>query len=155
MAVSVKEIMTKGPVCCTPEAPLPDVAGLFIEYDCGAIPVVENLEERKPIGIITDRDMACRAIARRLNAAQMTVRDCMTSPAAAVAESASVEECCALLEDRQVRRVLVTDEFGRCVGIVSQADIARHAGAKKTAEVVAQISKPFGGALSHREKRRN
>jgi CBS domain-containing protein len=140
--MKIKEIMTASPACCTPETSLREVAAMFVDHDCGAIPVVDNLETRRPIGIVTDRDIACRAVAKGLNALELTARDCMSSPTVTVPEDASLDEAIQLMEDNRVRRLPVVDERGRCIGVVAQADIALSAGKGKTAEVVKEISQP-------------
>ena len=66
--MKIREAMTPNPACCTPDTGLREVAEIFVEYDCGAVPVVESKESLRPLGIVTDRDIACRAIARGVNA---------------------------------------------------------------------------------------
>ena len=61
--MKIKEIMTKAPACCAPETNLREVAVLMVEKDCGAIPIVENFETNKPVGIITDRDIITNTLA--------------------------------------------------------------------------------------------
>src|SRR5215208_6036341 len=70
-AMQVREIMTVDPICCTRETDLPEVARMMVEHDCGAIPVVESREDRRPVGVITDRDITCRAVAMRRNPLEM------------------------------------------------------------------------------------
>ena len=65
--MQVKEVMTADPACCTPETGLQEVAQLMIDHDCGEVPVVGNQQSRIPVGVITDRDIVCRAIAKGLN----------------------------------------------------------------------------------------
>lgn len=144
----VSELMTKNPACCVPETPLTEVARMFLEHDCGALPVVDDLRSLKPLGIVTDRDLACRAIAKGQNALHMKASDCMSMPGVAISERASVEECCETMEKQRLRRLLVVDEEGRCCGIVSQADIALKARPKKAAELLREISHPSSAALS-------
>ena len=119
---------------------------MFVDHDCGAIPVVESRESMTPVGIVTDRDIACRAIAKGLNALELTARACMSSPDVTVREDQSLDECIEAMEQNHVRRLVVVDEFGRCCGIVSQADIALHGPKKKTAEVVRELSEPTPSA---------
>ncbi len=140
--MKVKEIMTASPACCTPDTSLRDVAAMFVDHDCGAIPVVDGEDTRRPIGIVTDRDIACRAVAKGLNALELTARDCMSSPSVTVPEDASLDEAIRLMEDNKVRRLPVVDGRGRCIGVIAQADIALRAGKGKTAEVVREISEP-------------
>ena len=63
--MQTKEIMTSDPACCGPETPLPEVARLMVERDCGEIPVLD--ENRRPVGVITDRDITCRTVAEGKN----------------------------------------------------------------------------------------
>ena len=138
--MKVKDIMTSDPACCTPDTGLKDVARMMVENDCGEIPIVESEESQRPIGVITDRDIACRAVARGLNPLDLTAKDCMTSPCVTVTPETSVEECCQTMEEHQIRRVPVVDASGACCGIVAQADIARNASKRDTAEVVKEVS---------------
>jgi len=140
--MKIREVMTPNPACCTPETSLREVAEIFVEHDCGAVPVMDNKESMRPLGIVTDRDIACRAIARGINALELTARQCMSSPAVTIRESESLDAAITAMEENRVRRLIVVDDFGRCCGIVSQADIALKAPKKKTAEVVREVSEP-------------
>ena len=75
----VKEIMTEKPACCTSHTSLQAVAKMMCDNDCGEIPVVDDLETLKPVGVITDRDITCRAVAVGKNANELTASDSMTS----------------------------------------------------------------------------
>ena len=151
--MKVKEIMTAGPACCTPDTTLERVARMMVDRDCGQIPVVDDERTRRPIGVITDRDIVCRAVAQGLNPIQMKARDVMSAPAVTVRPDMGVEDCCKVLEENQVRRAPVADEQGQCCGIVSLADIAQMAPEKLTGEVVRTVSQPTAGA-NGREQRR-
>ena len=139
--MKVREIMTENPACCTPVASLQEAAKMMKDNDCGCIPVVENEDSKKPIGVITDRDICCRTVAEGKNPLDLTVKDAMTPSVETVRENTSVEDCCNLMEDKQIRRVVVIDENGGCCGIVAQADIAINAEGGKTAEVLQEVSK--------------
>lgn len=133
------EIMTSDPACCGPETPLTQVARMMVENDCGCVPVIDDAG--RPLGVVTDRDIACRAVARNLDARALCAADCMTTPVVSVARDETVDECCELLESNQIRRVLVVDDDGACCGIVALADIARKA-ENKTEDVVEAVSRP-------------
>jgi CBS domain-containing protein len=137
----IKDIMTSDPVCCTPQTNLRDVARMMLDYDCGEIPVVDSATNLKPVGVITDRDIVCRAVALGKNPLQMTAEDCMTQPCVAVTPDTTIEECCHLLEEKQIRRLPVVDGQG-CCGIVSLADIASHKLRDHVAEVLEEVSQP-------------
>ena len=144
--MKAKDLMTSSPACCTPDTSLREVAAMFVDHDCGAVPVVESRESMTPVGILTDRDIACRAIAKGRNALELTARDCMSSPSVAVREDASLDDCVEAMEQNRVRRLLVVDEFGRCCGIISQADIALRGPKKAAGEVVREVSQPMPSA---------
>jgi CBS domain-containing protein len=63
--------------CCTPETTVQQAAEMMARHECGEIAVVENDENLKPIGVITDRDITWRVVARGKNAEQTSVRDAM------------------------------------------------------------------------------
>ena len=144
--MQVKDVMTSDPACCTPDSMLQRVAEMMVENDCGEIPVVENMASMKPIGVITDRDITCRTVAKGLNPLTMTVSECMTTPCVTVTPDTSLDDCCRILEENQIRRVPVVDEGGACCGIVALADIAKHAPKRETAEVVKEVSEPSSSA---------
>ena len=139
--MKVQSVMTANPACCTPSTPLRDVAQMMLKNDCGEIPVVESTDSGKPLGVVTDRDIVIRTLARGRNPMDLAAGDCMSSPAVTVTENASLSEVVDLMESRQMRRVLVVDDEGCICGIVAQADIALHGRDKVTGETVEQISR--------------
>ena len=138
--MQVKDLMTPDPTCSTPDTTLQRVAEMMVEHDCGEIPVVENVASMRPIGVITDRDITCRTVAKGLNPLTLTVADCMTTPCVTVTPDTSLAECCRILEENQIRRAPVVDASGACCGIVALADIAQHAKRREIAEVVKEVS---------------
>ena len=139
--MQVRDIMTPDPACCTPDTPLPDVARQMVDHDCGEIPVVDP-STKAPIGVVTDRDITCRAVAENRNPLELRAKDCMSTPVVTVTPQTEVDDCCRTMEENQVRRVPVVDERGACCGMVSQADIARLAPERETAAVVKDVSRP-------------
>jgi CBS domain-containing protein len=140
--MQVKEVMTANPACCTPDTPLPAVAKLMVDNDCGEIPVVENKESNIPVGVVTDRDIVCRTVAKDKNPLELTAADCMSTSIVTVTPDTSVEECCRIMEEKQIRRVPVVDAKGACCGIVALADLAREARSGVAGEVVKEVSEP-------------
>ncbi|MGX2030334.1 CBS domain-containing protein [Methylocaldum gracile] len=140
--MEVREIMTPNPVCCTPDTHLEAIARLMVRHDCGEIPVVENEESMRLVGVVTDRDIVCRSLAQGKNPMDMTARECMSTPCVTVTPETSLEDCCKVMEEHRIRRVPVADRSGRCCGMVSQADIARRAPTQQTAEVLKEVSQP-------------
>lgn len=143
--MQVRDFMSKNPVCCNPESPLADVARLMVDHHCGEIPVVER-GNSKLVGVITDRDITCRAVAEGRNPLELTARDCMSSPVVMVTTETALEDCCDAMEENQIRRVPVVDETGSCCGIVSQADLARVGSEKIAGELLKEVSRPTSTA---------
>jgi membrane protein len=138
--MQLEKIMTRDPKYCLPDTSLSEVARMMLDCDCGEIPVVEDAQSLKPIGVITDRDIVCRAVAQGRNPKDLSARDCMTSPAMTSRSDSTVEACCRQMEDGQVRRIPVVDAKGRLCGIVAQADIARGLPDKQNG-VIAKIAR--------------
>lgn len=138
--MQVRDIMTSDPACCAPDANLEDVAKMMANRDCGEIPVVDD--QSRLAGVVTDRDIVCRAVAEGRNPQQTAARDVMTSPVITVTEDAGIVECCEQMEQHQIRRVPVVDASGRISGMVAQADIARLGSEHETAELVRDVSRP-------------
>lgn len=138
--MKVRDAMTPSPTTCSPDTSLRSAASLMASTDCGAIPVVGEIDGF-PLGVITDRDIAVRAVARGRDY-DLPVRDCMTSPAITVTEDTELDECIELLEERQLRRAVVVDRSGRCTGIIAQADIASHASTRQAGELLQLVSRP-------------
>jgi CBS domain-containing protein len=138
--MKVRDIMTKSPAVCLPDTSLQEVAKLMLDRDCGGIPIVADLESRRPIGIVTDRDIVVRAVAAGRNPIDLSARDCMTAPVVVVLEDAEIDDSLQLLEEKQLRRILVVDPTGACVGIISQADMAANVSKKDAGELVRKIS---------------
>jgi CBS domain-containing protein len=139
--MKVKDIMSTSVDCCTPDTRLPAVARKMVDCDCGAIPVVDP-QTRRPLGMVTDRDIVCRLVAEDRNPLEMSARDCMTTPAVTVTPETDLDDCLERMEKHKIRRVAVADESGAICGIVAQADVAQHASKGDTAKVVRKVSEP-------------
>lgn len=138
--MTVATLMTEYPACCTPNSSLTEVARLMVDHDCGEIPVVEDLATRKLAGVVTDRDIATRIVAAGRNSALACASDCMTTPCVSVNADMSLDECCELMEAKQIRRVPVVDDQNAVIGIVSLADVVRFANTATTIAVVKEVS---------------
>lgn len=136
-----ENIMTKNPYCCTPDTKLSEVAKLMVIHDCGEIPVVDDMQNLRIMGVITDRDIVCRTIAKGINPLDINASDVMTFPPVTASPDTSVEKCCELMEINRIRRLPVVDDFDRLCGIISQADIASK-DQEHTAEVLREVSIP-------------
>ena len=120
----------------------------MLDNDCGEIPVVDDKSSKRPIGVVTDRDIVCRLVARGINPSRSIASECMTKPIVTVTPDMSIEECCRIMEEKLIRRVPVVDERGSCCGIVALADIARHTQKTVAGEVVKEVSQPTAASAS-------
>ena len=139
MSKLAKDVMTPEPQCCSPETPLNEVANLMVEADCGEIPVVDG--SNRLIGVVTDRDIVCRIVAKGKNPSSCSAQDAMTQPVVAVLADTTLDEIVAVMEENQIRRVPVVDAAGCCCGIVSQADVAMVARESEVGEMVREVSR--------------
>ncbi len=144
--MNVKDLMTPDPACCTADTSLPEVARMMVDNDCGEIPVVDNTSSKQPIGVVTDRDIVCRTVAKGLNPVKLTAADCMSEPAVIVTTDISLEECCRIMEKKLIRRVPVVDDRGACVGMLAVADVALHTGKNVAGHIVKEVSEPTSAA---------
>lgn len=138
--MTVRDLMTSSPATCTPDTPLRDVARTMADEDCGAVPVVESEGSTQPVGVVTDRDIAVRVVARGTNPADVTAVGAMSEGAVTVRSDADVDEAARTMKDRQLRRLVVVDGGGAIVGVLAQADLARAGADRQTGDVVEAIS---------------
>ena len=140
-----KDIMTERVVTATPETNLEEIARMLAEHDCGAIPIVKNENSKRPVGVVTDRDIVCRAVAAGRNPREVTAGEIMTSPCVTVPPGTRLDACCTTMEKNRVRRLVIVDDEGACCGILSQADVALRI-ADKAGEIVREVSQPTKSA---------
>jgi CBS domain-containing protein len=136
--------MTRDPACCTPDSTARDAATLMRDHDCGSIPVVEDLRQKRLVGTVTDRDLAVRGLAEG-RGPETPVLELMTDDPVTCVPEDEVEDLRQVMVQELVRRVPVVDEDGALVGIVAQADIAREEGAatdREVGRIVEAISEP-------------
>jgi CBS domain-containing protein len=119
----LSNIMTGSIQTVAPGASLAEAARKMASQDIGSLPVCS--EQRKILGIITDRDITVRAVARGLDPIQTRV-----------------EDACDLMEQKQVRRLVVTDGEDAPIGIVSLGDIALCLRENRSGEVLKKVSAP-------------
>ncbi|MES2178212.1 MAG: CBS domain-containing protein [Gemmatimonadota bacterium] len=142
--MKVSEIMTASPTCCAPTDSLREVAQIMRACDCGAVPVVQD---DRVVGIVTDRDLAIRAVAEG-KSADTKVSEVLTASPCCCSPNEDVDEVSRTMSEKQIRRVVIVDASGCCVGIVSQADLARAAQTgsqlsdREVGIVVERISEP-------------
>ncbi len=139
--MKAKDVMSKNVFCCTPEDSIQKAALLMRDHDVGAVPVVNDCNERKLLGIVTDRDVCVKVVAAGKTTNSINVSEVMTKRPFTCGPDDSIEACEAIMETNQVRRVPVVDSRGVCMGIIAQADIALRDTAEHAYRTIAGISK--------------
>ena len=139
--MKLSSIMTGGIETIRPQATLAEAAKKMASQDIGSLPVC-GAERRTVIGIITDRDITVRAVARGMDPNLTRVEEVMTKDVLSCSADSEVEAACELMEKRQVRRLLVTGDDDAPVGIVSLGDIALCLRESQAGEVLKKVSEP-------------
>ena len=138
--MNVSEVMTASVETCSPDGTLQAVAERMWKLDVGGIPVCEN---DRVIGMITDRDIVVRAVAKGEDVTACRVGDVMTPDIVYCGPDDSVTEAARLMAARQVRRLAVIDDQHRLCGIVALGDLALEVNDDKlTGRVLEHISEP-------------
>lgn len=119
----ISEVMSSSVGVVQPDTPLLVAARRMRDEDVGCLPVVD---ERRVVGMITDRDIVIRGVAQGLDADRATVRDAMSTGAVACFLDQTVDEVRQMMVERQVNRLPVLDRRDRLVGLVSLGDITGH-----------------------------
>jgi CBS domain-containing protein len=132
--MKAKSAMHKGVEWVSPDTPVTAIAKKMLEQDIGAIPVGEN---DRLIGMVTDRDITCRAVANGRDVSSLTARDVMTEGIVWCRDSDEVNDAAQIMQTKQVRRLPVIDKNKRMVGMLSLGDVS-HVASQRTAAAVAR-----------------
>jgi len=139
--MTVKDIMTPNPECIRPDATLQEAARRMRDLDVGPLPVCGD--DDRLAGMITDRDITVRAVAEGKDPKTTTVREAMTDDIVHVYEDQDVADAAQVMEQKQIRRLVVLNHDHRLVGIVSLGDLAVESGDRtKAGEVLQEVSEP-------------
>jgi CBS domain-containing protein len=145
--MTARDVMTANPTCVTERDSAQRAARLMIDLHCGALPVVDDLERRHVVGIVTDRDLVVRVIAPG-KPIDTPIGEAMSSGVSCCTPDTRLEDVEEIMTQRRVRRVPVVDDRGDCVGIIAIGDIARLAEARQTPDdrevgrVLERLSEP-------------
>jgi len=135
--MKVKEIMHKGVEWISPDTSVAALAKKMKKFDVGALPIGEN---DRLIGMVTDRDVAVRAIANGKDVSKLTARDIMTKGIVWCRADSSAQEAVRLMEAKKVRRLPVVDENKRMIGMLSLGDVSHAASQRTSAELMKAVS---------------
>jgi CBS domain-containing protein len=117
---SIREVMTRNPTTCTPDSTITDAARAMRDDDIGDVLIVEGDELR---GLVTDRDIAVRAVAEGMDTTSTPAIQIATTDLVTLEADATIEDAIRLMKEKDIRRLPVTDG-GRPVGVVSLGDLA-------------------------------
>lgn len=119
--MKVREAMHQGARWVSPETTVPELARLMREHDIGAIPIGDN---DRLIGMVTDRDIVCRALADGRDPRTLTARQIMTPGIVFCRDEEDLDDAARIMEEKQIRRLPVIDGNKRMVGFLSLGDLA-------------------------------
>ena len=136
----VSEAMTREVRVATPGQSIRDVAKIMDEINAGSVPVGED---DRLVGMITDRDIAIRAVAEG-KSPTTKVGDIMSDEVLYCFDDQDLEEVAQNMSEMKIRRLPVVNRDKRLVGIISLGDLARNEDTSKTGETVSHISEPGG-----------
>src|SRR5690606_17388701 len=123
--MKVEDVMSEIVYSCTPEDTLEEAAQIMRDYRCAALPVVEEFGEQRMVGIITRRDIVCRAVAQDERPSSARVKRCMTTSVHSISPGTPVQDCRVMMEEKHLRRFPVVDDDGYLCGIIALSDILR------------------------------
>jgi CBS domain-containing protein len=135
--MKVKSVMHKGARCVQQDTPVREIARRMRDSDIGAIPVQAD---GQLVGIITDRDIACRAVADSGNLRKMTARDIMTKKVICCSPEDDITVAIKAMEAKKIRRLPVTNSHRAIVGMLSLGDISHKLTKGKSGEVLRAVS---------------
>lgn len=139
--IKARHVMTADPICCLPTDTAQSAAAILRDRRIGAVPVVQDHQTRKLIGMVTDRDLCCAVVACNLEGRGILVKQVLTrNPVRCNAED-DLDACIALIERYHVRRLPVVDGKDRCVGIISLADLAHKAQPQMVSKALVEVSR--------------
>lgn len=135
--MKVKDAMHKGAQWVEPTTPVSEIAKLMQKLDVGAIPIGEN---DRLVGMVTDRDIACRGVADSKDCSTLTARDIMSKGIIYCTEAEDLADALRIMEQKKIRRLPVLNENKRMVGMLSLGDISHAASHELAGEVMAAVS---------------
>jgi CBS domain-containing protein len=135
--MKVKDVMHKGATCVELSTPAKEIARRMRDDNIGAVPVSAN---GRVAGIITDRDITCRAVAGGGNISKMTAKDLMTKALTCCSPDDDISVAIEAMEAQQVRRLPVTDSHKMIVGMLTLGDISHKVGKSLSGELLRAVS---------------
>jgi CBS domain-containing protein len=135
--MKVQEIMTVNPEKVQATDTVAHAAELMEKLDVGVLPVYDRDE---PVGIVTDRDIALRLVAKSRHPEETNVGEIMTAEVIFCTEDMDIERAAEIMEYKKIRRLLVKNEEGAFTGILSLGDLAMSLKPDESGEVLQEVS---------------
>ena len=141
--MKARDIMTQNPRVVTPDTPVQEAARLMKSEDTGVLPVVESEGSRRLVGMITDRDIAVRAVGCGMGP-KTPVREVMTSEVKYCFEDEDLDHVAQNMGEQQIRRLPVLNRNKQLVGVLALGDMALFDGTGSAGAALSRISRPGG-----------
>ena len=139
--MKLADMMTKNVQSCHPDDPISRAAQIMSDVNCGAVPVVDD--NNKVVGVLTDRDIVLRVVAKGIDTDDCRCSDCMTTNVTTCTPDTDAHRCADLMAEKQIRRIPVVDRDGRLAGIVALGDMATvNIHVNEAGDALSQISEP-------------
>lgn len=135
--MKVRDAMTPNPATCEPTTTLRLVATLMLDHDCAAVPIIHSGEV---VGMVTDRDIVCRAVAQGWNSAELPAAVVMSSPLVAVHPDETFDDAVQIMKENHVHHLPVIDENGHLLGIIAQSDLGRRMSNRELGQLARETS---------------
>jgi CBS domain-containing protein len=145
-SVKIGEVMTSGVITCTPETSAATAAALMLQGDCGILPIVDH---GALVGVVTDRDLFIALGTRNLRPTELTVGEVASKRVWTCRSNDEVSAALATMNTQRVRRLPVTDDAGRVIGVLSVNDLVLESGAEKSVRSDALVETLRGICTHH------
>ena len=122
--ILVRDVMTKEPRVVRRDTNMQEVVATMNKFDISSVIVVE---EKRPVGIVTHKDIVSKLVQARIPPDAVTAREVMTTPVVTINEEASIEEAASLMAKKHIKKLVVTRNSNEIAGIITSSDLVREA----------------------------
>ncbi len=137
--MTIRDVMTTEVKLVHPDTKINEAASVMRDFDIGSLPVVDG---GKPMGMLTDRDIAIRVVAEGKDPKQVSVREALSEGLTFAYDDQTLEEAAQLMQEKQLRRLAILDRDKNLVGMVSMGDVAVKGDTQMAGKVTEEVSKP-------------
>jgi len=145
--MKIRELMTQQVETCSMNDTLQRAASIMSDLDVGIVPIVRD--DKYLEGVVTDRDIVIRAVAKGLDMNRTKVSECMSENVVVCSPETTVDEASRMMADNQVRRLPVVEE-SKLVGIIAIGDLATgNTSEDEAGFALSEISEPSRPEVQH------